>query len=136
MKKKSVVAGADAGKSKAGGADRTERFNSIQKCPLTPEETLAYAKEMAELHGEMASIEKDAKSAAADFKARLAEKESRLSAISQRVQNGAEMRQVPCVRYFYGSVREVVEERADGGLPAVINRRTMTDPECQQELEL
>ena len=113
---------------------KREAFKTLLKCALTEKEMLAYAKEMAEISGEITAIEEDMKAVAQEFKSRLAGKSARFSAIGQRVQNGAEFREIDCVREFDYSAGLVTEIRRD--TCDKLNTRAMTDDEKQGELGL
>ncbi len=116
----------------AKASERVEHFDSLQKCVLTGDETVAQSKEMAQLMAEIGTIEADLKAVVQDFKSRIAGKEARVGSLARNVQNGFEFRTVPCSRHFDYALGRVEEFRSD--TDERISTRRLTDEERQQDL--
>jgi hypothetical protein len=111
-------------------------FETVLKCKLTDAETLAYAREMAEVSANVSELEDEMKSLAAEYKAKIAIKEARRDILGKYVATGYEHRSVKCERCYDYEEKLVTEVRMDGQDPHIINQRGMTGDELQRQLEL
>jgi len=111
-------------------------FETTLKVKLTDAETLAYAREMAEVSANVSELEDEMKSLQTEFKGKIALKEARRDILGKYVATGYEHRSVKCERCYDYEERLVTEVRMDGQEPYVINQRGMTDDELQRQLAL
>lgn len=111
-------------------------FEQTLKCKLTDAETLAYAREMADVNADITELETELKSLATEFKGKIALKEGRRETLAKYVSTGSEYRSVKCERVFDHAEQLVTEIRLDGQDPHIVGQRPMTQSELQQELAL
>lgn len=111
-------------------------FETVLKCKLTDAETLAYAREAADVNAAIAQLDADMKSLVKEYKGKIALKQARHETLSAYVATGCEHRTVKCERTFDYEKRLVTERRLDGQEPAVIAERGLTSDELQRQLEL
>ena len=111
-------------------------FETVLKCKLTDAETLAYAREMADVHAALAQLDADMKSLVKEYKGKIALKAARHETLSSYVATGYEHRTVKCERVYDYENRTVTEVRLDGQEPAVVNQRGLTSDELQRHLDL
>jgi len=111
-------------------------FKTVLKCKLTDAETLAYAREMADVHAAIAQLEADMKSLATEYKGKIALKLARLETLSTYVATGHEHRSVDCERVYDYELRLVTDVRLDKQEPYIIEQRGLTTDELQRQLAL
>lgn len=111
-------------------------FETTLKVKLTDAETLAYAREMAEVSANVSELEDEMKSIQTEFEGKIALKKARRDILGRYVATGYEHRSVKCERCYDYEERLVTEVRMDGQEPYVINQRGMTDDELQRQLAL
>lgn len=111
-------------------------FETVLKCKLTDAETLAYAREAADVNAAIAQLDADMKSLVKEYKGKIALKQARHETLSSYVATGYEHRLVKCERTFDYERRLVIETRLDGQEPAIIGERGLTSDELQRKLNL
>lgn len=111
-------------------------FETVLKCKLTDVETLAYAREMADVYASIAQLDSDMKSLVKEYKGKIALKMARHETLSNYVATGCEHRTVKCERIFDYTARRVTEVRLDGQEPRITGERNMTGDELQRQLDL
>jgi len=111
-------------------------FETVLKCKLTDAETLAYAREAADVNAAIAQLDADMKSLVKEYKGKIALKQARHETLSAYVATGYEHRTVKCARSFDYEKRLVTERRLDGQEPSVIGERGLTSDEMQRQMEL
>lgn len=111
-------------------------FETVLKCKLTDAETLAYAREAADVNAAIAQLDADMKSLVKEYKGKIALKQARHETLSAYVATGCEHRTVKCERVFDFERRIVIERRLDGQEPAVIAERGLTSDELQRQMDL
>ena len=111
-------------------------FETVLKCKLTDSETLAYAREAADVNAAIAQLDADMKSLVKEYKGKIALKMARHETLSSYVATGYEHRTVKCERSYDYEKRLVTEVRLDGQEPHVINQRGLTNDELQRQLDL
>lgn len=128
----------ESGKPEQNAKPEVERhpFETVLKCKLTDAETLAYAREAADVNAAIAQLDADMKSLVKEYKGKIALKQARHETLSAYVATGCEHRMVKCERIFDYENRIVREERLDGQEPRVISERGLTSEELQRQLQL
>lgn len=111
-------------------------FETVLKCKLTDAETLAYAREAADVNAAIAQLDADMKSLVKEYKGKIALKMARHETLSSYVATGCEHRTVKCERTFDYEKRRVTEVRLDGQEPRIIGERGLTGDELQRQLDL
>lgn len=111
-------------------------FETVLNCKLTDTETLAYAREAADVKAAITKLKADMKSLVKDCKDKIALKQARHEALTAYVVTGCERRTVKCERIFDYKKRLVTERRLDGQEPAVIAERGMRRDDLQPQMEL
>ena len=111
-------------------------FETVLKCKLTDAETLAYAREAADVNAAIAQLDADMKSLVKEYKGKIALKQARHETLSAYVATGCEHRTVKCERTYDYEKRLVTERRLDGQEPAVIGERGLMSDETQRQMEL
>ena len=111
-------------------------FETVLKCKLTDAETLAYAREAADVNAAIAQLTADMKSLVTEYKGKIALKMARHETLSTYVSTGCEHRTVKCERSYDYEARLVTEVRLDGQEPYVLNQRGLTNDELQRQLDL
>ena len=111
-------------------------FDTVLKCKLTDAETLAYAREAADVNAAIAQLDADMKSLVKEYKGKIALKQARHETLSSYIATGFEHRTVKCERIYDYEARLVREERLDGQEPRLISERGLTTDELQRQLAL
>lgn len=111
-------------------------FETVLKCKLTDAETLAYAREAADVNAAIAQLDADMKSLVKEYKGKIALKQARHETLSAYVATGCEYRTVKCERSYDYESRLVTEVRLDDQEPYVLNQRGLTNDELQCQLAL
>lgn len=104
------------------------------KCTLTDKEKIERGFDLAHKHNEKLQLEADMKSARSQYQSRIDAVVGEISSLSNKIREGAEFRDVECVKAFDWTEKLVTTNRLD--TLEIIETRTMRQEELQTEINL
>ena len=112
-----------------------KKTTQLLRCVLTPDETIAAGKELAEATSELKELEEEKSNIVANFKARSTEKEARITVLTNRIRSGYEYRNVEC-QTTYDSPEEGKKQTVRSDTGEITATEPMTEEEKQRNLPL
>jgi len=105
-----------------------KKTTQLLRCILTPDETIAAGKELAEATSELKELEEEKSNIVANFKAKSTEKEARITVLTNKIRSGYEYRNVECETRY-----DTPEEGRKQTIRLDSNTITATEPMTEEE---